>query len=891
MSGIKVPIRADISQLKSDLETLTREAEKVSRALGNNRVNFDTSRAMEALRRLWAEANRLEQKLQRPSKIDLGVAEASEQLVRAREAAEGLARAIHGDGVSAYSRATREAREYHRTISGIIHDQNRLSDLLRREVASAGGSIVGSVVPGFGNVAGTASRFASGGAGIGSMIGRGALGAVVGAAAYSSIKTAQQVSAAEQEAIGTSVLRNTIGGLTADFNALRDAARNIIYDGGLGVTSNEMLGLERQYAKIAGGRGVNALTSETAEAIKLARAMGLEPGEGVSFFGQAQRFRATGSDEQGQRRFAMLIGEAVAKVGFSQSSEVLQAIAGFLGTSARSIVGPAAGAEGYSSMLSKLTGPGSVYGADVAGGASLMARMSAGFQSGFAGAGPAGQAFSLGVMQSEYSRQFNAVDVAGVMQAGPFSSLRDAIGPGSVMYKSADAATQARYLAMLKEAGGKADAPMLDTFIRGIESSVPAALVNDALSNAFGISVREAAAFRVAMKQHGGTAGIQARLRAMGIDTSDPVQTISLAKYLGADRDSLMREAARFQREGVGTDELQSAKASGDTERLRQEITKIASSQDLKDDGERTRDSIAKVETVLTEFASKLLPINQSIRDAVLFAAGKTPSEFAKWQTKNVTGPFDGVISDAQERVSDRSGQLRLLNEKIRVSKELAAHGYGTDEYAAMLQKRSELEQANAADRGVINRTKIDRDAALIRSPSMYDSIFAEAGQKYGIDPAILKAIAVHESHLNPDATNVNQNGSGDYGIMQLNSQGAGAGLSREQLMDPRTNIMTGSKFFAGLVKKYGYTEALKRYNGSGPAAERYRKEMMETLGRAGIDIHDPLPAEHRARTGADKISMHTFRGEFTLRDSQGREIADPVSVNHRYELPHTGLA
>jgi hypothetical protein len=126
-------------------------------------VNFDVDKARDQLNRIWELANKLESKLQKPGKIDLGVAEASEQLVRAREAAEGLARAIHGDGVSAYSRATREAREYHRAISGILHDQNRLSDLLRREVASAGGSIVGSIMPGFGNIAGTAGRFAAGG--------------------------------------------------------------------------------------------------------------------------------------------------------------------------------------------------------------------------------------------------------------------------------------------------------------------------------------------------------------------------------------------------------------------------------------------------------------------------------------------------------------------------------------------------------------------------------------------------------------------------------------------------------------------------------------------------------------------------------------------------------
>ncbi|EBW6765618.1 lytic transglycosylase [Salmonella enterica subsp. enterica serovar Saintpaul] len=51
---------------------------------------------------------------------------------------------------------------------------------------------------------------------------------------------------------------------------------------------------------------------------------------------------------------------------------------------------------------------------------------------------------------------------------------------------------------------------------------------------------------------------------------------------------------------------------------------------------------------------------------------------------------------------------------------------------------------------------------------------FRAAGQRYHIDPVLLEAIAIQESHMNPRAVNENRrNGrvtSVDYGVMQINS-------------------------------------------------------------------------------------------------------------------------
>lgn len=52
---------------------------------------------------------------------------------------------------------------------------------------------------------------------------------------------------------------------------------------------------------------------------------------------------------------------------------------------------------------------------------------------------------------------------------------------------------------------------------------------------------------------------------------------------------------------------------------------------------------------------------------------------------------------------------------------------------------------------------------------------FNEAGQRYQIDPLLLRAIALQESSLDPHAVNHNKDSKGrvtssDYGVMQINS-------------------------------------------------------------------------------------------------------------------------
>ncbi len=103
---------------------------------------------------------------------------------------------------------------------------------------------------------------------------------------------------------------------------------------------------------------------------------------------------------------------------------------------------------------------------------------------------------------------------------------------------------------------------------------------------------------------------------------------------------------------------------------------------------------------------------------------------------------------------------------------------------------------------------------------------FNEAGARYHVSPALLRAIAQVESGMNPEATGFNRNRQGlitsrDYGLMQINSthipELKAMGVIRSEtdlLTQPCLNVQTGAWILARHLQVCGLTwQCLGSYN------------------------------------------------------------------------------
>ncbi|MGG4035322.1 lytic transglycosylase domain-containing protein [Paenibacillus cisolokensis] len=145
-----------------------------------------------------------------------------------------------------------------------------------------------------------------------------------------------------------------------------------------------------------------------------------------------------------------------------------------------------------------------------------------------------------------------------------------------------------------------------------------------------------------------------------------------------------------------------------------------------------------------------------------------------------------------------------------------------------------------------------------------FDHLIEGAAARYGVDPALVRAVIATESNFRPDAVS----SAGAKGLMQLMDDTA-RGLGVADSFDPAQNIDGGTRYLSFLLRKYDGDElvALAAYN-AGPGR----------IDRLGIRTNEQLIAQMHLLPGETRRYIGKVT-EAKARYSAGSGMAGPHAV------------
>lgn len=124
-------------------------------------------------------------------------------------------------------------------------------------------------------------------------------------------------------------------------------------------------------------------------------------------------------------------------------------------------------------------------------------------------------------------------------------------------------------------------------------------------------------------------------------------------------------------------------------------------------------------------------------------------------------------------------------------------------------------ENSVASDLGALSKAYEQYKKISNAFPTKYDEIIKDAARTYGVPEKLIKSVIKQESNFIPNAVS----SKGAVGLMQIMPSTAELlNVSLENLTDPETNIMAGSKYLSEMLGRYdGRIDlALSAYN-AGP--------------------------------------------------------------------------
>lgn len=183
---------------------------------------------------------------------------------------------------------------------------------------------------------------------------------------------------------------------------------------------------------------------------------------------------------------------------------------------------------------------------------------------------------------------------------------------------------------------------------------------------------------------------------------------------------------------------------------------------------------------------------------------------------------------------------------------------------------------------GRLCRTRVALLATILCTTTASASCWQTAGERYGVHPWLLAAIAKVESGFDPNAVNAThaaRTGSVDLGLMQINSSWlpvlARHGITRQALFDPCTSIAVGAWILADLFARHGVTwEAVGAYN-----AACVRLEPAECTTRRAVYARK-VEAALRELSGVKAVALANRAARRIVQVSlDDRRVADAFAV------------
>jgi len=502
----------------------------------------------------------------------------------------------------------------------------------------------------------------------------------------------EKVGQAENNNVALDKLKRTLGDVNVSFEGLKAVVNGSANS--LRITYAEAGKLATQFARMGNMKSgqYTSLGDEVGVGVGLSRAFGLDNSEGVGVMGQLRGVGVT-KDTQGSKRFALLIGETIAKSdAFAKADEVIGAIGSYATNQTRNNLG-VANTMGYAGAFSSLVGSG-IPGLDPSGAGALLSRINSSLSAGGA-KGEASQFFT-GMLGAR--RGMDVYDTQLWREGGAFSTADSTFsGKGS----NYGAVSQFYDKYGLKKPSG--DETLLGATMGQLQqqySKDPKGMLN-ATANQMGISMSQAAALHLVdpkrMGELEGYAGDLTKLNAGGIANVTKAVT-------GTDDDRRAIADSMLSRKDVSADDKDAIKKAMNegTEQQKLTLARITAQYDQEQTtGKIALESKNALDNIATNMADKLVPYMNEARLGIMHLAGFDKGKSSDQIMLDVIGAnsdarkkaIEGQFKSAANPLVDQKSELERKLYSLDPEKLRRTYDGKPDVLAAKLKERADVQK------------------------------------------------------------------------------------------------------------------------------------------------------------------------------------------------------